>query len=252
MRYPKWYRSDSPLQAALQRGLMKGGSLSQELQELDEYPVKSGADALAVCQALEWLKAGRVAQDKSFPSPLHALAELCQKFENPGDESYCVLHEHGSVLLAKLVNQGLSQEGLYRDSDLLFVLNVLAWFGTREAADTVLRAARQSLLPEDELWSHIFEAFEKEQPQAVRVFTELGKTLPTGYLAVALLDAVNRFALGGGELRHPFDSDEGVARLEAWISSTDPEHASYAVSATAALPFLNHEGRHRLLVTVHG
>ena len=48
-------------------------------------------------------------------------------------------------------------------------------------------------------------------------------------------------------MRHPFDSDAGVARLRAWLEDRDEEHFSYAVSAVAALPFLNHTARAKLL-----
>jgi len=247
MRIPNWFKRGSPLQGALKRGLLEGGRLPKEIEELGDYPIKSRADALAICQALEWVQEGRVDRGKSFTSPLHALTGLFQDIESTDCAAFAVLRERGSALLASLVNQGLSQNGLYPDDDLLFMLKILAQYGTEEGAEAILRAARKPLAPDAYMWSVILGAFQAGHPEAVRVFAGLSDPLPNGFVAVALLDAANRFALDGGELQHPFDSDEGVARLGAWLSDTDPEHASYAVSATAALPFLNHAGQHRLL-----
>jgi hypothetical protein len=83
-------------------------------------------------------------------------------------------------------------------------------------------------------------AFSAEHPEARRVFMALSDPLPDKFLAVSLLDAANRLWLEGGEMRHPFDSDQGVERLENWLRDPDPEHFSYAISATAALPFIQH------------
>ena len=49
--------------------------------------------------------------------------------------------------------------------------------------------------------------------------------------------------------RHPFDSDVGIARLVAYLGDRDPELYSYAVSATASIPFVNTSARETLMVS---
>ena len=243
----KWFSRNSPLQFALQRGLAEGGSLTKELGEVGDYKVKARADALAICQTLQLVIEGRVARGNSSPSPLHALTLLFQDVESAECDAFPVLQERGTALLVKILDQGLSQEGVHSTEDLLFVLKVLATYGTAEGASAVLRAARKPLAPDRYLWAVILGAFEQGHPELTRVLGELGDPLPGEFLAIALLDAANRFFLDGGEMRHPFDSDEGIARLETWLRDSNPEYASYAISATAAIPFLNHDGSQRLL-----
>jgi hypothetical protein len=91
--------------------------------------------------------------------------------------------------------------------------------------------------------------FSAKHSEAGRVFAGLSDPLPDNFLAVSLLDAANRFFIDGGEMRHPFDSDPGVEKLELWLKDTDPEHFSYAISASAALPFIRHQRQDGLFQT---
>ncbi len=51
-----------------------------------------------------------------------------------------------------------------------------------------------------------------------------------------------------GELSdQPFDNPDGVRRLRGWLEDRNPEHFSYAHSATASLPILKTDGRDDLL-----
>ena len=46
---------------------------------------------------------------------------------------------------------------------------------------------------------------------------------------------------------HPFDTRAGKQQIERWLVDHDSEHLSYAVSATAALPYISSPERDRLL-----
>lgn len=246
------FKGGSPLQAALKRGLAPGGNLVQELRDLDEYTIKSRPDALAIGEALRQFADQQVPPGKSHTSPLHAIVALFQEVEDAECDAFEVLQEEGIPLLAKVVRQNLRQlrtpgSATWPENDLLFALKVLGLYGTEEGADVILEAARVPLAPDDFLWTVILDAFQAGHPEAARVFNALADPLPHGFIAVALLDAANRFLLEDGDLRHPFDSEEGLSRLSQWLSGADPRHASYGVSATAALPFLHHPGRDALL-----
>lgn len=247
MNLPAWFGRSTPLQAALRRGLSDGGNLARELAELEDAEVTSRADARAICHALRVVVERPPADPEGASSALHGLVGLFQDVEDPDSPACTVLREEGTPLLAGLVERALQENRLVPHEDLLFTLKILAMYGTREGADAVVAAARKPVSPEAYLWSVILEAFGEGHPHAVRVFTELADPLPPGFLAVSLLDAANRFVLEGGECRHPFDSAAGVDRLAGWLSDTHPDRSSYAVSATAALPFLNHPRKRELL-----
>src|SRR5262249_47660324 len=89
-------------------------------------------------------------------------------------------------------------------------------------------------------------AFRSNHPEARRVFAAFSHPLPEGFMAMTLLDAANRYFLDDGEMVHPFDSDQGVEKLKAWLRDPDPEHFSYASSATVALPFIGHPAQTEL------
>ena len=71
--------------------------------------------------------------------------------------------------------------------------------------------------------------------------------LPHGMIGVALLDMANELESAGDEFPHPFDTEEGTARLKKWLESRKEATFSYAVSAAASLPYLKRTEREMLL-----
>lgn len=248
--FSNWFKGSSPLQLAIERGLKQGGDLVAELDELDDYTPKSKGDAKAICEALRQMDAGRIQRPRQGRSPLYTIAGLFQDTES-GSDACEFLRLNGTPLLIRLARKAWKEED-FDSSELLFVLKMLAAYGTPEGAGLVIEVARSGFTSEGYLWSVVLRMFEVEHPEARRVFAALSDPLPEKFLAVSLLDAVNHFCLNGGELRHPFDSDEGVRRLEAWLRDADPEKFSYAVSATAALPFLQHPRQDMLFQIAFG
>jgi hypothetical protein len=245
MGLSEWFRGKTPLQAAIARGCAGGGDLKKELDDLeDEYEVKSRGDAIAICEALEKVLAG------AFPSkrsPLHKLVAFFQQVSDPDCAALDVLRKRGTLLLAQIADRSLAQMEDDDETDLLFVLKILAMCGTEERAEMILRAAKLPYKPDGYLWSVIFRYFSSGHPMTERVFDELSDPLPPGFIAISLLDAANQYFIEGGEGRHPFDSDQGVDRLQSWLRDLESEHFSYATSATAALPFLKQDKRDGLL-----
>ena len=246
MKFSDWFRRKTPLQLALQRGVEKG-NLAGEISELGDVVVKSRHDAQAICEVLDATMRGEVARNDGFKSALRAIAGLFQDIENAECDAFPVLASRGTSLLQRAVESALASADKAQTDDILFILKILAMYGTHEGADLIIRLARQGFRSEDWMWSVILGVFRVGHPMANVVFSSLSSPLPAEFIAVGLLDAVNRYFIEGRELRHPFDSDEGVARMEAWLGDANDDHFSYARSAVAALPFINHPKRSELL-----
>lgn len=247
MEAENWLDGGSPIQTALRRGLAPGGNLVAELEALGDYRLESRRDALATCAALERFLTGPLPAESRRPSPLHALISVFLQVEGQGCDAFEALQEHGTPWLVRIVNEGRAPGSQHAEEDVLFALKVLAMYGTAAGAEAVIESACQPFAPEAYMWSVVLAAFSPGHPEALRVFATLASPLPDGFLAIALLDAANRFFLDGGDMRHPFDSDAGVVRLERWLAEAEPELTDHAISATVALPFLNHAARQRLL-----
>lgn len=238
-----WFKGGTPLQLAIERGLKPGGELVAELDALEDYTIQSKRDAQAICHALEAID--RKLTGRGGNSPLFKMAGLFQDTE-AGSDACEYLREHGTILLIKLARQAYTEAG-FDKNHFLFILKVLAAYGTTEGADLIVEVAQSGYASDAYLWSVVLGMFSSEHPEARRVFTALSDPLPDQFLAISLLDAANQLWLEGGEMRHPFDSDQGVARLESWLRDSNPGHFSYASSATVALPFIQHPRQDDLL-----
>jgi hypothetical protein len=228
----------TPLQAAILRGTKPGGDLSHEIRELGDYTVSLRGDAEAICDALAKIEFAKSEQE-AVSSNLDALTALFQDVDAPDSEGFLILREQGLTHLLRIVDASLQRPDA-NDGDLVFVLKILAMYGTHEGAKRVVAAARKPIDTDAYLWSIVLRQFSADHPERDYVLRELANPLPSGFLGMALLDTANQRALEGGRHRHPYDTDAGVERLKGWLSDRDEDHFSYAVSATAALPFLKH------------
>ncbi|QDU25147.1 hypothetical protein ETAA8_02090 [Anatilimnocola aggregata] len=239
-----WFARKTPLQLALERGQKPDGKLADEIDKLGEYTVSAQGDGEAIAAALALLDES----PRTHAAWLRPLTGLLQDVEDAECAAFPPIMESALPALISVVEAGLADRQLFERDDLLFALKILAMYGTDEGTDTVIRAALQELDADDYMWSVILGNYGREgHPQAERLFAALADPLPTKFLAVSLLDAANSARLSGGDFIHPFDSPAGISRLEGWLTDPDPEHASYAVSAAAALPFLDHSDRDGLL-----
>jgi hypothetical protein len=245
MAVPDQSPKRAPLQLALERGVQPGADLAEEIRGLGDVQVESRADAEAICRTLDLL--ATATSPVGGDSALHALVGLFQDVAGPDCPAFEVLRRDGIPRLAALVRDGISGESPRDENELLFALKILALFGTAAGTDVIIEAARKPFNPDGYMWSVILGAYTKDHPQRGRLLAALRDPLTTGFLAVALLDAANAGLVEGSDETHPFDSPAGKQRLEAWLTDPDPEHFSYAVSATVALPFIGNPERDQLL-----
>jgi hypothetical protein len=234
----------SPLELAIERGSQPGGDLAEEIDNLGDYSISKRSEAVAVCEALSRIP--YAAESEKVSSDFYRLTGLFQGVQDPDTEGFRVLRTEGTAQLLRIFDASLNRDDADED-DLLFVLKILAAYGTREGADRVVAAARKPVSPDGYMWSVILETITPDHPQRKYVFEKLQKPLPEEFIAIALLDSANAAAMAGEADDHPFDSEEGAQRLREWLENEIPDEASHAVSATAALPFIGERWRAPLL-----
>lgn len=227
------------LRQAIERGLAKR-TLSDELNDFQGNELKSIADAKAVCWGITQLDPS----SDTYGDDIHELARFFQQAE--ADEVIDCLREDGIPALIECY-ENLDHGNDRRASVRLFLLKILALYGTMEGALKVIDAALKPLEPESYMWAMILGCFKKGHPQNQLFYRSLSDPLPPDFIGISLLDAANSALIEGETVLHPFDSADGREQLHAWLSNSDSEQFSYAHSATAALPFISSPGRERLL-----
>jgi hypothetical protein len=198
------------------------------------------------------------APEDFFTSPFHHIVGL---FQQPtAQEAADTLKVEALPVLLRLYDARLREwrktgprKGYDRDAnDLLFALKIFAMYRGEESLQRIIDAARIPLDADDPMWSVILSALvEFHLEAATRVAAALREQLPPGFLAKALLDMANTLAREHGVAFHPFDSTQGRELLRAFLTDKDPEHFSYAHSATASLPFLPDSGEFLALAQEH-
>lgn len=132
-----------------------------------------------------------------------------------------------------------SKKGKNFDSEVLFALKMLAYMGTQEGLECIVRTAKRGYEIGGYMWSVVLTPFGDGHPLAAKLFAALSKPLPDKFLAISLLDAANSAAREHKLAKHPFDSPAGAKKIAAYLSSRKESEMSYAVSACAALPFIS-------------
>jgi hypothetical protein len=240
-----WFNRPTLLQLALTRGMQPVGDIADELRTLSDYSIKSRADAEAICKALDQLMHDQAGIGGD--SALHAIVGLFQDVDGRDCPAFSMLSKQGIAKLASILDGALAQNTRWKDNDVLFALKVLAMYGTRPGTQAVIRAAQAPFRSDNYWWQVILRAYSMDHPHRDLLFQALREPLPKDFIAVSLLDAANAALIEGAQCAHPFDSTEGKQRLEAYLRDSDPDHFSYAVSATAALPHISNPERDSLL-----
>ncbi|RKZ50723.1 MAG: hypothetical protein DRR16_27495 [Candidatus Parabeggiatoa sp. nov. 3] len=224
-----------------------GGDLANELDGLGNYSIEQHKDAKAICRTLVHPRMSEPKGKDIITSPLYAIVALFQDITSR--EAFEELCTNGLPHLRRFLEQGL-EHASHDNDDLLFILKTLAMYGQKEDIDLIIKAARKPLMPDDYgWWSAIFKQVDHEHVGHQSLCDGLREPLPKGFIAMIYLDFANSLAINGHLDKHPFDSEQGYARLEHWL--TDPFCLkTYAHNATAALPFIQEHKRQRFLQIV--
>jgi hypothetical protein len=217
-----------PLKLALSQ-LLEGGSRRENALP-DDFEITSIPDALAVCAAVK--QASREAPD--------TVSSILPFFWNIGSADVFVIfrqlgmplvHEHVKKLAAKPVDGGFN-------SDLFGGIKLLV--GTaHEPAFPLVRSLSRNATTADKLgWVSVFGSIPMDSEEAPRLVEQWSAELPEAFASVAFLDWANEEFPKGTLKRHPFDTPQGMERLTAYLTDTDPGNYSYAGSATVALAYL--------------
>lgn len=175
-------------------------------------------------------------------TPLQTLAMLFQN--ESSDDATRLLRDRGMAELVRLFDAAVAVPECPADA-LLTVCKMFAVYVSEPGLERVVAAVRR--FPDEYMWEIVFGVYADEgHPLGAAFVDALRDPLPADFAAVAYLDLVNAAAREGRLEAHPFDTEEGRARLEAWLLDSNAEHVSYAHSAAAALPFLGAATRNPL------
>jgi hypothetical protein len=227
------------LEELLSQWLKDGGSLKANEE------VQTDAQALLVCAVLDKaLSVAQIEPDRESSHNLHAAVAFFQKVSTSQADDR--LRKQGLPRLRSLVRRYLQEHHL--DVDLImFVLKILAMYGVRDDISLILEVARDPKCEDRWLWSIVFRELAKVEGNVGPAVEGLRDPLPRQFCAIAFLDFCNQLAIKGTLLSHPFDSLKGRDQLRGWLTSERQRTSSYAVSATAALPFLAPEAAGELV-----
>ena len=235
----------SALTRALNAWLADGGALADRLPYSGDSQVCTRGEAKLVCAAIDQARASlKRSGDDRREFDLRRAISLMQNVQ--GAEARDALIRHGLPRLRAIVRERLATPG-NTAVPVLFALKIIGLYRQPDDVELFLSAVLAPLEPDSYWWTAAFHAFTFDSPYAQAVISGLSNTLPDRFIRVVYLDCCNSLALEGRLAEHPFASEEGVARLEQWLTSGDREKASYAVSACTALPFLPASARERLL-----
>lgn len=232
------------LRAILKKWSQEGGELSSMLGDHEDNDLVSTNDADAVVEALRATSLTNRLETSATFSSFYSLASFFQQIGT--DEAYEHLVQHGLPELRRLLDEGLKVPE-HRESDLLYTLKILAMYQQEQDAKKVVGVVKSGFETDGYMWSTILGQFDEDHDHWRTLLDGLRNPLPEGFTAIAYLDVANELALAEELKRHPFDSDAGVTKLRAWLSSKDEEEFSYAHSSTVALPFLSSDNRRKLL-----
>ncbi|MBK9156247.1 MAG: HEAT repeat domain-containing protein [Chloracidobacterium sp.] len=236
----------SPLEKAIDQWSKEGGKLDDFSQSSRNQPVRSKSEAKAICRALDSLRLRENTDNQDFWSSLHTLVAFFQQVDS--EEALEIFVQVGLPCLRMWIRDGV--DGKHVDEDnLLFIMKILAMYREREDVDLIARAARKPISSDGFMWSIIFGQFGSEHPFANEMVDALRDPLPTGFILISYLDMANALAIAGTLDQHPFDSNAGLTHLQSWLTDTDEENFSYALSSTAALPFIDKSACEKLLQT---
>ncbi len=175
-------------------------------------------------------------------TPLQTLAILFQN--ESSDDATRLLRDRGMTELVRLFDAAIAVPKCPAEA-IMCVCKMFAVYVSNPGLERVVTAVRR--FPDEYMWEIVFGVYADEgHPLTTALIDKLRDPLPTEFAAVAYLDLVNDAAREKRIDAHPFDTEEGHNRLEAWLVDSALGDFSYAHSAAAALPFIESKARNSL------
>ncbi len=133
-----------------------------------------------------------------------------------------------------------------RRSALFDGLELLTYSEDKEQADIVIAAARHEKACQWLVWRGIFYSYEEEHELTDYMLEQLSKPILSKAAGVGLLHMANQAKLNKAKAPHPFDSDEGMSKLQRILKREDAV-VGEDFDAALALAFISPERRKGLL-----
>jgi hypothetical protein len=255
-------RLTSPLRRAIQRGLQEGGDIVKELRQLEEelkqseeFSLTTRGDAEAIINALATLTPSQLVErreENDHVSPLRQLAtwfELCSSEESVAQKTF---HEKGVAQLVQTYDSVIALNHKENADDLIYVLNILTLFESKEGASRIIEATRRPLAPDSYWWQEIFHNLFQDHPHGEWVMRAIRAPLPDEKIAFRLLTAANEMMLAEKISAHPFDTPAGHKQLASWLTqpmkdSNNMADSDVTFASVVALAFVESQERKVLL-----
>lgn len=210
--------------------LLEGGAADDEdfKTPASGITIASPADALAVCAAFKQC---------ADPDAKMSIARLFK--ECGSQEAFRIFYQLAMPLVlqhALALNAKRTTDAV--ESDLFSVVTTLIAYGHPPSFALIADLAHDPATADSPWWELVFRSINPNDPEITGFIDRLTRHLPDGFAGVAFLDWANQSMLKHHIAKHPFDQAAGRARIETYLTDREPEHASHAVSATAALPFV--------------
>lgn len=235
----------TPLEKAIQCWLNDDGNLDDFVGEIRNQPIKKPRDAKAVINGLKSINLD--SNQLITYRTLSSLLTLSSFFQNvESKEAYDEFRNIGLLELIRIFNEGRDIKGY--ESNLMFILKILAMYENHKAIQTFLQAAKNSYAVNSYLWFSIFDSYDDHHSDKKRIINAFRDKLPDGMIASAYLFYVNKLALKKLIDNHPFNSPEGITKLTDLLSDRNKEKYDYAYDAAVAIAFIKkQEDRNKLL-----
>lgn len=248
----KLFSQDSPLSKVLKNWIKKPGSeISVALGKISAPEVKTEAESELICQALETVQSQLQGSfDETIERNIYELTTLFQNASTKEAASY--LSDRGIPLLIEILSTIEFKQ--YQSQSFIscepMMLKMFALYKNQAGWNKLAECVKNDFKNEEYLWSVILNTVADNEAKYDLVIKTLNGKIPSGFLGICYLDMCNAIAIRTNTFKHPFNSPDGFAFLDAIVKNIEPGNESYAVSATASIPFLAREYQDRLLEIV--
>ncbi len=195
-----------------------------------DLKIESPEDALWVCFSLK-------AAMLKVPEAVRPLARILRRSKST--KAYAVFWKYGMPLVQQQVRELSTLPLKVGFNPKLFEgLAHLAGFIHEPSFPLIHSLSRTLPVAENYGWHRVFGSIRPQAPRNAPLIELLTTELPEAHASGCFMEWGNEHCHKGHLKSHPFDTRQGMERLESYLTCEDPERYAYAVSAAFALAFL--------------